>query len=130
MAAVFLAACATSQPGAGGPAQAAPAAPAESAAEPVIVDDFEGDGMDLPLDGTSLAAFEASLERVGRHSDPSRYQDLLNAIEYLLVYDLAVKGDKAKLAGKLDSRTGYEVVAMVKNRTKGREKGPAGTVDT
>jgi len=74
---------------------------------------WDGDGMDIPLDGSSLEAFETSLARVQAHTTPSNYTTLVNAIEYLLVYDLEIKRDRARLAAKLDGQTPYDVLQRV-----------------
>jgi len=90
------------------PEQSAPAVEAEEPIEP-----WDGDGMDIPLDGSSLEAFERSLARVKAHSSPSNYTTLVNAIDYLVVYDLAAKRDRAKLAANLDGLTGRQVIDRV-----------------
>ena len=41
-------------------------------------------------------------------------QSLENAIQYLLVYDLSAKRDKAKLAANLNGQTGEKIVNRVK----------------
>jgi len=99
-----LAACAT--PSATNPAEKATAA--SEAVEP-----WEGDGMDIPLDGSSLEAFDKSLARVKAYADPPDYTTLINAIDYLLVYDLAANRDKAKLASHLNGLTGKQVIDKV-----------------
>ena len=81
--------------------------------------------MELPLDGSSLDAWDASMARVKRHSTEASYTTLENAIDYLLVYDLEVRRDKEKLVAKLDGLTGYEVVARVKWRKRPPGKGNA-----
>ena len=81
--------------------------------------------MELPLDGSSLDAWDASMARVKRHSTEANYTTLENAIDYLLVYDLEVRRDKKKLAAKLDGLTGYEVIARVKWRKTPPSKGNA-----
>ena len=89
-------------------------APAESkaqAAEPI--EPWDGDGMDIPVDGSSLEAFDHYLARVKAHTDPAHYTTLVNAIDYLLVYDLGAKRDKAKLVSRLDGLTGHQVVDKV-----------------
>ena len=90
------------------PEQAAPAVEAEEPVEP-----WDGDGMDIPLDGSSLEAFDRSLARVKAYSSPSNYTTLVNAIDYLMVYDLAAKRDRAKLAANLDGLTGRHVIDQV-----------------
>ena len=104
---VFLTACAATNPT--GPAeQSAKAAVADEPVEP-----WEGDGMDIPLDGSSLEAFNTSLARVKAHTKPSSYTTLINAIDYLLVYDLSAKRDRAQLAANLDGLTGRQVIDKV-----------------
>ena len=127
-----LAACAT-------PAAQAPAVPeaqqsagtVEIVEEPAIVDDYEGDGMEIPLDGTSVETFEASLQMVKRHTDEDNYITLRKAINYLLVYDLGAKRDMAKLAHRLNGLNGYEVVAKVgwRKPPPGKSKAEKGAAD-
>jgi len=126
LASLLLASCAAPQSTSSATQESGQAqqAAAESVAEAEVatIDDYEGDGMDLPLDGTSLAAFEASLARVKQHSDADQYKDLMNALDYLLIYDLTVKGNRAQLARELDSLTGYEVLKKVRRAGAGRNR--------
>ena len=90
----------------------------EPASESVVeavepVEPWDGDGMDIPVDGSSLEAFDQYLARVKAHTDPAHYTTLVNAIDYLLVYDLGAKRDKAKLVSRLDGLTGHQVVDKV-----------------
>ena len=126
--AVFLVACAAPQPKELD--QNVVEAP-EQLAEPEVIDTYEGDGMEIPLDGTSLEAWYASMARVKRHSTEASFTTLNNAIDYLLVYDLEVKRDKEKLVAKLDGLTGYEVVAKVSWRRPppGKSKTVKGAAD-
>lgn len=93
------------------------AAPADETAvvveEAVIVDDFEGDGMEIPLDGTSLETWNASLAMVKRHTDEVNYVTLQKAINYLLLYDLGAKRSREKLAERLNGLNGYQVIERV-----------------
>jgi hypothetical protein len=102
-------------------ADTAPDAVAE-VAEVAIEDDHEGDGMEIPLDGSSLTAFDASLAKVKRNTSETNYTTLQNAIEFLLVYDLGAQRDRAKLASRLNGLTGYEVVAKVGGRKPAADK--------
>jgi hypothetical protein len=104
--ALLLSACATTS--ANPSAAQEPEAPAVEPVEP-----WDGDGMDIPLDGSSIEAFDKSLARVKAHASPKSYTTLVNAIDYLMVYDLAAKGDKAKLVSNLDGLTGHEVIDRV-----------------
>jgi len=101
--ALMLAACASTAP------VEEPAAAAEIEVEP-----FDGDGMEIPLDGSSMKAWDRSMARVKAHASPKNYQALEGAIKYLLIYDLESYGDKNKLIKRLDGMTGKEVISNVK----------------
>ena len=102
--------------------QSQPAAPveAEPQAETYEIEPWDGDGMEIPMDGSSREAWERSLARVKAHSKESTYTTLENAIDYLLVYDLESRGNFDTLISRLDGQTGYEIIA----RTNWRK--PAG----
>ena len=136
-AAIFLAACAAPQSKSSDESDPVVADASEQTSEPDVIDTYEGDGMELPLDGSSLDAWDASMARVKRHSTEASYTTLENAIDYLLVYDLEVQRDKKRLAAKLDGLTGYEVVARVKWRKRppsagnaAKDADGAGIIDT
>ena len=120
--AIFLVACAAPQSDSPKELDQNVAEAPEQLADPEVTDTYEGDGMEIPLDGTSLEAWDASMARVKRHSTEASFTTLNNAIDYLLVYDLEVKRNKEKLVAKLDGLTGNEVVAKV-----GWRKPPPGT---
>jgi hypothetical protein len=108
--------------------------PADPEAEPVKTYEFEpweGDGMEITLDGSSLEAFETSLARVQAHTSEANYTTLVNAIEYLLVYDLASQRDRAKLAARLDGKTAYQVLEKVgwRRPAPGKSKAEKGAAD-
>jgi hypothetical protein len=92
---------------------------------------WDGDGMEIPLDGSSLEAFETSMARVQAHTSPENYITLENAIEYLLVYDLSARKDKAKLVHNLDGKTPYQVIDMVQWRkpAPGKSQAQKGAAD-
>ena len=134
---IFLTACAVPQSKSSAESDPVAADASEQTSEPEVIDTYEGDGMELPLDGSSLDAWDASMARVKRHSTEASYTTLENAIDYLLVYDLEVQRDKEKLAAKLDGLTGYEVVDKVMWRKPPPGKGnadkktdDAGIIDT
>jgi hypothetical protein len=130
-AAIFLVACAAPQTKSPEESEQAVADASEQISEPEVSDTYEGDGMEIPLDGSSLEAFDASMARVKRHSTEANYTTLENAIEYLLVYDLEVKRNKEKLVAKLDGLTGKEVVSKVSWRRPppGKSKAEKGAAD-
>lgn len=67
-------------------------------------------GMRIPVDGSSLESFERSLAAIEAETTAEEYSDLTNAFDYLLVYDLSAKHDRAKLAKSLDGLTGEQIV--------------------
>jgi hypothetical protein len=75
-----------------------------------------GKGLERAMDGSSLEAFERSLELVKITGSVGEYTSLLDAIQYLLIYDLGAKRDRAKLAARLDGVTGHDILAKVKWR--------------
>jgi len=105
--AILLAACAaqTTQPATQEEAEVVPSW------EP-----WEGDGMEIPMDGSSLEAFETSLARVKAHTSAEDYTTLVNAIDYLQFYDLNARQDRARLASILDGLTPREIIDRVEGQ--------------
>ncbi len=117
LAALFLAA---------GCASTSPNSQAVAEPEPTYeIEPWDGDGMDIPLDGSSMEAWERSLARVEAHTDPSTFKTLNSAIAYLLTYDLSAGRDMNKLIKNLDGLTGYEVLDRIRWRKPAPGKGPA-----
>ncbi|MEJ8568237.1 hypothetical protein [Elongatibacter sediminis] len=78
------------------------------------------EGMQIPVDGSSLEAFEKSLEAIGEQATKAEFTTLNNAIDYLMIYDLAAKRNREKLASNLDGLTGEQIVDKVQWR-KGKK---------
>lgn len=70
-------------------------------------------GMQIPVDGTSLESFEASLADIKTKAKEDEYTSLEGAIKYLMVYDLSAQRNKTKLAANLNGLTGEEIVNQV-----------------
>jgi hypothetical protein len=87
-------------------------APAEPAPQEKSGYNFS-DAMRIPVDGSSLESFERSLETIKSKADAAEYTTLTGAIDYLLLYDLGAKRDRAKLAQHLDGLTGEQIVDRV-----------------
>ena len=101
--------------------QQEPASPAsESAAVTKLVPEETGGptGLEIPLDGSSLKAFDESLAKVQRNSSETDYTTLESAIDYLLLYDIGLNRDREKLAKKLDGMTGQEILDQVNLRRR------------
>ena len=98
------------------PAVAPAAAPAAAATEAAAADAPAVDldpGMQIPVDGSSLEAFNESLATIKAQAKEANYISLEEAIKYLLVYDLGAQNDKAKLAKNLDGLTGDQIIDRV-----------------
>lgn len=76
----------------------------------------EATGLDIAMDGSSLEAFEKSMERVKETGSEVDYKRLEGAFDYLLFYDLGAQHNREKLAARLDGKTGYEIIDRVKWR--------------
>ncbi|MDX1555256.1 MAG: hypothetical protein R3212_04455 [Xanthomonadales bacterium] len=76
-------------------------------------------GMYLPFDGSSIEAFEGSLDTIKGDVTDAEFVTLLNALDYLLVYDLGARGDPELLYKRLDGKTPDDVLSMVKWRQEG-----------
>ena len=76
----------------------------------------EATGLDIVMDGSSLEAFEKSMERVKETGSEAEYKSLEGAFDYLLLYDLGAQNNREKLAARLDGKTGYEIIDRVKWR--------------
>lgn len=79
-------------------------------------------GMSLPFDGKSTEAFEKSLAKIEAETTAAEYTTVQNALDYLLVYDLAARGDRDVLYQRLDGKTPNDVLDMVKWRQEGRKR--------
>lgn len=90
-----------------------------------VIENYGGDGMKIPVDGSSLAAFDASMAKIKRNTEPKAYKTLSNAIEYLLVYDMAARGDKEALVATLNGLNGYDILGKVGWRRAAPGKGDA-----
>lgn len=76
----------------------------------------EATGLDMIMDGSSLEAFEKSMEKVRETGSEADYKSLKGALDYLLFYDLGAQHNRQKLAARLDGKTGYEIIGRVKWR--------------
>jgi hypothetical protein len=100
----------------------------DSAPEPeqenaIEFEPWDGDGMEIPLDGSSMDAWKRSMARVKAYSDPDAYTSLEAALGYLRTYDLSARGSMDNLIEQLDGMTGYEVVSRVRWRKPAPGKG-------
>ena len=73
----------------------------------------ERPGMDIPMDGSSLEAWNASLEKVKEAGGPKAVGQIQDAFQYLLTFDLGARNDPALLASRLNGLTGSEIVKRV-----------------
>ena len=78
----------------------------------------ESTGLDIVMDGSSLEAFEQSMEQVRETGTAVEYKSITGAIDYLLIYDIGAKRNMKTLASRLNGLTGNEIVERVKWRQK------------
>lgn len=103
------------------PAVAASAQEIEApTAEAKAVEQAGSPGMQIPVDGASIEAFEESLEQIRAETTPAEFTSVQNALDYLLVYDLGARRNRELLYQRLDGKTPTEILQMVKWRQGGR----------
>lgn len=127
-AATLMTACAGNQP-------ATPKAadqnvePSQTAYE---IEPWDGDGLDIPLDGSSMEAWNQTLARVKAHTSDENFITLSNSIDYLKFYDLSAGQNLEKLIVRLDGLTGREVIDRVawQRFNPGRQQTKPGASDS
>jgi len=75
-------------------------------------------GLDIVMDGSSLKAFDKSMEEVKTTGSEFDYRSLESAIDFLLVYDLGAQRNREKLASRLNGMTGHEIIERVKKHKR------------
>jgi hypothetical protein len=73
-------------------------------------------GMDIPMDGTSLETWNASLEEVKEVGGIKAYNRIQDAFDYLLMFDVGAKNNPEILASRLNGLTGAEILKRVAYR--------------
>ena len=96
--------------------QATPEVPAS--AEQGLPEEKLLDVMDQPMDGSSVEAFTAGLEKVDREASEKNYRAVMSALDYLLFFDLSAKRKKELLYAGLDGKTPNEIKAIVSNNRR------------
>ena len=82
----------------------------------------EPTGLNIPMDGTSLEAWNQSMEKVKEVGGQREYNRLQDAFDYLLMFDIGAKNNPATLASRLNGLTGNEILKRVAYR-KGKGTG-------
>lgn len=75
-------------------------------------DDITGGIMDQAVNFSTPEDIEKSLKSIEDEAGSAMAGQVKNAIDYMLVYDLSVNRNKAKLYKKLDGKTPNEILAM------------------
>jgi hypothetical protein len=88
----------------------------KAAAEDALAVEAEPSGLDIPMDGSSLEAWNQSMEKVKEVGGPKEYGQLQDAFDYLLMFDIGAKNDPATLASRLNGLTGNEILTRVAYR--------------
>jgi len=116
-AALLLGACAATPP------SEKPAAETEAAAT-YEFEPWDGDGLDIPIDGSSMDAFNASCARIKAYSTPEEYRAFQNALDWHLTYDLAARKQMELLVPRLDGKTPRELLDTVRWRKADKGHSP------
>lgn len=74
-------------------------------------------GMHMAFDGSSTEAFEKSMESIQAETTEAEFTTVQNAIDYLLVYDLAARGNPEVLYKRLDGKTPADMLRTVNWQT-------------
>ncbi len=90
----------------------------ESSTPEDTIGSAEATGLDIVMDGSSLEAFEQSMEQVRETGTAVEYKSITGAIDYLLIYDIGAKRNMKTLASRLNGLTGNEIVGRVNWRKK------------
>lgn len=88
----------------------------KAAVEDTPAVEAEPSGLDIPMDGSSLEAWNQSMEKVKEVGGPKEYGQLQDAFDYLLMFDIGAKNDPATLASRLNGLTGNEILKRVAYR--------------
>ena len=76
----------------------------------------EPTGLNIVMDGSSLDAWNQSMEEVKEVGGPKEHAQLQDAFDYLLMFDIGAKNDPETLASRLDGLTGNEILKRVRYR--------------
>jgi len=90
----------------------------EAAAKTETPGEAAATGLDIVMDGSSLKAFDKSMEQVKATSSEFDYKKLEGALDYLLFYDLAVQQNREKLVTSLDGMTAQDIIEKVRRKSK------------
>jgi hypothetical protein len=116
-ASLLLAACAVTPP----TEQSATSAEAEKTYE---FEPWDGDGMNIPIDGSSMEAFNASCARIKAYTTPEEYAAFQRALEWHLTYDLAARDKLELLVPRLDGKTPADLLKSVRWRKHDKNTSP------
>jgi len=114
---MLLGACAT-----------APSTEHQSATASATTPHFEpwnGDGMDIPIDGSSMEAFETSCARIKAYTTPEEYDSFQQALEWHRTYDLAAREKMELLVPRLDGKTPNDLLKAIRWRKPAPGRSPA-----
>ena len=90
-----------------------PAADIAEAAAELEAEPAEPTGLDVVMDGSSMEAWNASMEEVKEVGGLKEQGQVQDAFDYLLMFDIGAKGKPELLAQRLDGMTGNEIISRV-----------------
>jgi len=88
--------------------------PASATEKTAVTGKQDSSVMNQPVNFSTPENVEKSLQKVREQEGTPAYNDLKNALQYLLVYDLSIAHDKEKLYKKLDGRTPEQIIGKMR----------------
>lgn len=88
----------------------------------MLDEDEMSPGMHLAFDGSSTQAFEKSMADIQSQTTDAEFVTVQHAINYLLLYDLAARGNPEALYQRLDGKTPADMLKTVNWQTGKRAK--------
>jgi len=75
----------------------------------------QGDSlMNQPVNFSTPENVEETLQNIREKEGDRAYNQIKNAMQYIMYYDLGLRNDKEKLYKKLDGKTPEQIIAMIK----------------
>ena len=76
--------------------------------------------MDVPLDGSSVEAFQAGLARVDEEATEKQYRIVMSSLDYLLLYDIGAQRNKSRLYANLDGKSPNQIIQLARDERNAR----------
>ena len=72
--------------------------------------------MNQPVNFSTPENVEKTLQNIREKEGDKAYNQIKNAMQYVMYYDLGLRNDKEKLYKKLDGKTPEQIIGMIKRK--------------